>query len=706
MSKSKIAVAIAAAMSSMLVTELSLAAAEKLEETIVTGQLGRFGATKSATPILETARSIVIETEAMFREKGALTIDDALNYSAGVAGDVYGFSTRGDFPKVRGFNAAEYRDGQQVLFGTYNNTRSDIYMLEQVEVLKGPASVLYGKGTPGGIVNAISKVAGPNKENEIVVDAGSNDRLQFAADLNAQINDNLFLRAVGVYRDSDTQIDHVQDDAVTFMPSITYQNDTSSLTAMIEIVNRDSDTSGQFLPLEGTACVNSDVTIKPEAISQFVCANATGEELNASTYHGHPDFNRYNSDSTLASILGNHVFNDQLSIEGVVRYKEAEVDYRQAWVDFTGGGPRTDANGNAPRTWYLSDASSEQIATDIRLRWETTTGALNHEIFVGTSYQYVTTDNDTTYLASQDIINIYNPVNGPIPAAFVSGKPAYNAPQTINEEHGVYVSNQISIDNWKINLGLRYDDVRSASKGSEGQGNYALSGSAGLLYAFDTGISPYISWAESFEPVLGTDGLTNETLKPREGEQIEVGIKYQPPGTATFITVAYFDIEETNLPNPASLITQPNSQQEGKGSSKGFELEGQTTWGDMSLEVNIALLDTESADGVEFSSIPEKQFSSWLNWRPSSGALQGFKTGAGVRYMGENTSNAVAVGAEIITDGYIVYDAMIGYELAQWDLTLNIRNLTNESYYGTCLTRGDCFPGEERSAVARAAYRF
>ncbi|MEM1264291.1 MAG: TonB-dependent receptor plug domain-containing protein, partial [Pseudomonadota bacterium] len=121
---------------------------ETIETIVVTGALSEFGASKSATPILETARSISIETQVQFRDKGALTLDDTLNYTAGVVGDTFGFSTRGDFPQVRGFDAAEFRDGQQVLFGFYNNTRSDVYMLEQVEILKGPASVLYGKGTP------------------------------------------------------------------------------------------------------------------------------------------------------------------------------------------------------------------------------------------------------------------------------------------------------------------------------------------------------------------------------------------------------------------------------------------------------------------------------------------------------------------------------------------------------------------------------
>jgi len=705
MKKAKIAVAFTVTLGGAMLAGLAVAANQaegKIEEVVVTGELSRFGATKSATPILETARSISIEIEEMFREKGALTLDDTLSYSAGVVGDTFGFSTRGDFPRIRGFDAAEYRDGQQVLFGYYNNTRSDVYMLEQVEILKGPASVLYGKGTPGGIVNAISKVAGRGKSNEIVVDYGESDRKQIAADLNFELNESLFVRLVGLFRDSGTQVDSVEDDSVVFMPSITFQNETSSVTAIMEYVDRNSGTAHQFLPLEGTGCGSSDVEISPAVI----CTNANGQKLQASDFMGHPGFDRYDSESSLFSVLGNHLITDQLSIEAVVRYKEAEVDYRQAWIDFNGGLPRVDANGNAPRTWYLNDASSEQLAVDFRVRWALDTGPLNHEVFAGVSYQDVTTDADRTYLRSQDVINIYNPINGPIPLPFVSGKPLYDAPESLTEQHGVYLNDQIAIDRWKINIGLRYDDVRAGTRGSSAQNDYALSGSAGLLYAFDIGLSPYVSWAESFEPVLGTDGFTDQPLKPREGEQVEVGIKYQPPGTQTYITLAYFDIEESNLANPSSLVTQPNSQQEGVGTSTGYEMEAETNYGDFRWEINITLMDTESADNVAFDSVPEKQVSSWLSYRPSEGALQGFKAGLGLRYASENESNNVTANAKVVTDGYTLYDGMIGYELENWDLTLNLRNLTNEEYYGTCLVRGDCFPGEERSAVARVAFRY
>lgn len=680
------------------------AEAPGIEEVVVTGQLSRFGATKSQIPILETARSISVVDEGAFREFGALTLDDTLAYTAGVIGDSFGFSTRGDFAKVRGFDAAEYRDGQQVLFGYYNNTRSDVWFLEQVEVLKGPASVLYGKGTPGGIVNAISKLAGPGKANEVVLDTGSHSRRQAAVDLNLALSDTLFFRTVALYRKSDTQVDHVNDDAVGFMPSVTFSNDTTTVSAMLEYMDRESDTAHQFLPINATGCLDSsDIAIEPATF----CASRNRRELDASAYMGHPDFNRYDSESMLGSILATHQFTETLSVEGVVRYKDASVDYRQAWVNFNGSGvPRIATNGDALRTFYLADSSTRQWAADMRVRWNVDTGFLSHEIIGGIAYQNVSTDSDTTYQWGADSFNVYTRINGPVPDDFLSAEPATNSPANQSEDQGMYVNDQIAIGRWKVNLGLRYDDTKAGSSGSDKQTDYALSGSAGVLYAFANGLSPYISYAESFEPVLGTDVLTGQPLKPREGEQLEAGIKYQPPGTNAFVTLALFDIKETNLPNPLALTGVARSQQQGESRSRGGELEGYLQWGAFSAELNVTLLNSNTPDDRPFNSIPEKQASAWFSYRPQGGAADGFKSGVGVRYVGKNYSDDLAADVRVKTDGYTVFDAMLGYEVSQWDLTLNLRNLTDRDYYSTCLARGDCFPGESRSVVARLAYQF
>ena len=115
--------------------------AQGLEEVVVIAAPSTFGATKSEIPIIETPRSVSIISAEDFLDRGALSLSNTLNYTAGVTGNAFGFATRGDFTSIRGLDAPEYQDNLQVLFGFYNNARADIFTLEQVEVLKGPASV-------------------------------------------------------------------------------------------------------------------------------------------------------------------------------------------------------------------------------------------------------------------------------------------------------------------------------------------------------------------------------------------------------------------------------------------------------------------------------------------------------------------------------------------------------------------------------------
>ncbi|MEM9594276.1 MAG: TonB-dependent siderophore receptor [Acidobacteriota bacterium] len=686
-------------------TEEPVRPLEQIEDEVdVIGDLPRPEPSVAVTPILTTTRSVSVETSAAFLERGALTLGDVLEYTAGVDANTFGPATRVDSASIRGVAAAEYRDGQQIRFGFYNNTRTDIYMLEQVEILKGPASVRYGKGSPGGVLNMVSKVAGAGTQNELVLDVGTQSRGQFAGDFNHQLSDNLYFRAVGVYRDADHFVDEVTDDAAIFMPSLTYDNGRSRVTLLYEYQDRESDTSSQFLPLTGTACVDGSVTVDPIAI----CGNADGRRIENETYHGEPGFNLFDTQSNNLTLFGNHQFNENASVSAVVRRQEGDADYWAAWIDFRGTGvPRIDANGQSTRTIYRSDASSEQTAADLRGRFTFETGAFEHDLVIGAAYQEVTTDNALIFLPFQDTIDPFNPTFDGIPDLFFDPSNLTPPNPATTEDQGLYISDLISVGQWQFNVGLRYDEVETRAAAT--QTDDATSLSVGARYDFDNGVSPYASYAESFEPVIGTDGFTGNPLKPREGEQVEVGIKYQKPGGDTYLSIAYFDAEESNLPNPAALIGQPNSQQEGIATTSGFEIELYTKVGPFGIEGNLSVIDTEDANGIPFPSIAEEQLSTWVSYRPEARNLDNLTFGLGARYLGERESNGISPffgPVRISTDATTLFDALVAYDTPAWRFTLNARNLADEEYYGTCLARGDCFPGAGRSVVGRVAYKF
>ncbi|MFK7828684.1 MAG: TonB-dependent siderophore receptor [Congregibacter sp.] len=687
-----------------------------IEEVIVTGALSTFGATKSNIPILEIARSIAVIPSDEFLERGALTLDDTLNYTAGVVGDTFGFSTRGDFPRVRGLDVPEFLDNVQVLFGFYNNTRSDIYTLEQVEVLKGPASVLYGQGSPGGILNTVSKRAGRDSmEREVMLDSGNHNRVQVAVDVGFSLSaeGNWSGRFVGVYRDSKTQVDVVDDDVLVLAPSITYENADTTLSALVNYTDRQGDTAHQFLPLAVSGCANSDVSISEANI----CLGTTGVEVPASRYVGEAEFNRYDTDSLSVTLFAEHTLTEVMSLEATARYRDSKADYRQTWASFLGAGnPRTLPDGTAiGRSWYDAPASSEQYAMDARARFQFDTGGIRHEMQMGVNYQDVRTLTEAAFLyALPTTFNVLNPIYGEdtIPTAETLDA-ARGRSQSATQATGFYLNNQMSIGDFVVTAGVRFDDVETDT-GDVVQQDDATTFSVGVLYKTRIGLNPYVSYAESFQPVIGTDQIANATFNPQEGEQWELGLKFQPEGTRTYVTAAFFEIEQSNLPNPADLPFFA-SQQEGIAGIRGFEIEGQAVIGDFYVDANFSVLDTEDPDGVRFPSVPEKQGSVWATWRPSQGGLRGLSLGAGVRYAGENESNGTAflsangfapTPVQIETDGYALFDALVAYDLRRTSFTLNLRNVLQEEYYGTCLARGDCFPGEERTIVARVTHRF
>ena len=253
--------------SNVLAQESVDSAQSDIEKVEIVSKRSPFGATKTNTPIVDLARTISIETETELIQKGALNLSQTATYMAGVNGEPNGFATRGDSISSRGLRIPRYRDSIQELFGSYNSTRAEVYTMEQVELLKGPASVLYGQGSPGGIINYVSKTPKIDKGNEIVASYGTFDRKQLGVDINTALSDDdkWLARFVGVYRDSDTQVDYVNDDTQVFMPSVSFlPSDDTTLTLIGLFQDSDSDTGAQFIPVEGTLLPLPDGTFLPD----------------------------------------------------------------------------------------------------------------------------------------------------------------------------------------------------------------------------------------------------------------------------------------------------------------------------------------------------------------------------------------------------------------------------------------------------------
>ena len=689
------------------VAGVAMAESTRLEEVNIYGKLSRYSALKSETPIMETARHISIISKQKMIDGGALALDYSYTYTAGVIGETYGYATRGDWVKVRGLNVPQYQDSLQSLFGNYNNTRPNIYTLEQVEILKGPASVLYGQGSPGGLINVVSKRPQAESAHELVADYGNFNYTQLALDSTGTIfsSGDWLYRFVGVYEDSDTQVDHVGEDNIVVAPSLTWRpSDSTEATLMLNYTSTKSDTAAQFLPVVGT-----------------LERAPNGKRIDSSSYFGDTNFNKYDASTVAVTLLASHRFNDIWSMELTSRYTDAKADYKQAWPSFIGGDRyvyNADGSlykdGTVPRTFYRSDATSKQAAVDARLRADFDTGPLTHNVLMGTQYQDVTTGDagynayalgyafelgaPTTPLGDEYWINLFDPVYGSFPPSELLNALYEKHPDTTVDDLGVNVSDFMSYGNWHMTLGARWDQTKTDA-GSSSQEDDEISTSAGLLYQFANGFAPYVNYAESFEPVIGDNG-NGQPLKPQKGEQAEIVIKYQPDSFPAMVTLAWFDLKQSNLPDPQSRPGE-FEQQSGDTKIKGLEFEGVAQLGAFRVELNLSKLDTRTQDGYRLASVPEKQASSWVSWRPE-GSLQGLKAGVGVRYVGASWGGT----DQIKTPSYTLGDMMLGWEQEHWDIALNVRNVTDKDYYATCLARGDCFVGDRRTVVGRVSYRF
>lgn len=435
-------------------------------------------------PITETPRSISVITDQQMEDRGVTTVEEALLYTPGVYAGAYGVDTRGDWAKVRGVTPQEYRDGLKSMFGFYNNTRPHPYTLERVEVVKGPASFLYGQSSIGGILNVETKRPRSGRFRDIQLQYGTDDWKQAAFDLNDAIDaEGKFLyRLVGVYRDANTMVDHVENDAVVFTPSFTWRpTGATAFTLIANYQNNDSGPSTQFLPLEGTLL--------------------PGRDIPPNTFIGEPGWDTYDTDQIGLTGLFEHRINDIWSVGAKARYTDRKADYRAHWVAYNPV-PTVNPDDTVTRTIYESDHTADIFVSDLHLKSEFASGLVEHRAVMGVDYQHATTDNDVYYgFAAGGDINIYNPVYGNLSPLV----PPTDNPETTTTQLGIYLGDHMTFnERWILSLGVRGDRAESKTQGTgTARTDDSIVGDVGLMYRFGNGFSPYVSYTESFEPIAG-----------------------------------------------------------------------------------------------------------------------------------------------------------------------------------------------------------
>ncbi|HGY9627985.1 TPA: TonB-dependent siderophore receptor [Pseudomonas putida] len=663
-------------------------------------------ATKTSMPILETTQSVSVVTRQQMDDQGSQTVAQAMRYTPGVLTNPYGATHRYDYVAMRGFNDGSvdniYVDGLKSMGdnGTYSTMQVDPYFLERIDILKGPSSVLYGRSSPGGLVALTTKKPLFDAYHQIQGTVGTQGQRGMGFDFSGPLDDDkrIAYRLTGLADASDTQFDHNKEERYAIAPavSIDFSEDTSlSLQAYLQ-----HDPNGGYHggnPADGM--------LHPR----------NGLRLSDHFFEGEPGIDNYERTQQSFSYQFEHRFNDVFTARQNFRYQDSDVSmdqvYSAGWADAT--------SNILNRAYTGGDERLHSFIIDNMLQAEFFTGAAKHTVLLGADYQRRKADVAWRY-GTVDPLDASNPQygNGNLQ---ILGENNYLRRL---QQTGVYLQDLVELDQWRFSLGLRQDWVKVSEENRDtdtkvNDDRSKFTTRAGVLYLFENGIAPYVSYSESFNPNTVSD-QDGRPLAPTEGTQWEAGIKYQPPGTDNLFTASVFRIEQENLASK-----QPDEEfyrAVGEVRSQGLELEahvqvtdnlkliGGYTYTDVEYTKAMPSLVTPGVDnkGNAPTQAPEQMYSLWADYNFNQGSLDGLRLGGGVRYVGYSWVDAEN---SMKVPSYTLFDASIGYDLGKvglkgMDVRLNANNLTNESYVASCASLNYCYMGEERNVSATVSYQF
>jgi iron complex outermembrane receptor protein len=658
--------------------------------------------TKTDTPINEIPQTINVVTAQQIEMTRATDINQALRYVPGFS--TYSSDNRSDwYAALRGFTPTLFVDGLSVP-NTLNlaSWRVDPYMIDSLSVLRGPTSVLYGQGDPGAIVDVQSKLANGERIREIEVQVGNYARKQLAFDIGDKIDQDgtLSYRVVGVARDGNVQVGPKSDQRVALSPSIKWQpSAATSLTLYATYLQDWTDTASNFLPVSGTVWPNPNGVISNDL------------------YVGDPNFDKYGKRQASVGYQFEHQFNDIWTVRQSARFMHLSTD---DWSVYGGGLDDADPTmASLTRYAGIFQYNYNRFDIDNQAQAKFRTGELDHTVLVGFEYNRQTTT-DSEQLALAPDLNLFNPVYTPVTAAIFSTDNAY--PRTdiksSMDAFGVYLQDQIKWRRWVFTAGGRQDwSITSQNdlmdNTQQTQSDHAFSGRVGVTFLGDYGLSPYISYSTSFNPLLGVNLASGEIAAPTRGRQIEAGLRWQPPGKNLMLNAAIYQINQTNVatPNPADP-TFSTYVQTGEVRSRGVELSavGKLTH-NLSIIAAYVYQDVKNIQANDDSlnkwpvdiPRPRQMASLWADWTWHTGVLAGLGFGAGVRYQ---SSAAGASDNSISVPSYTLYDAAVHYDMRNWRFAVNATNIFNRSYVGGCQSASVCIYGNPRTVIASARYNW
>lgn len=736
----------------------SAAETEGSEAIVVSGlrEAGVASGTKTDTPLIETPQTItVIDTEELER-RNAISLNQAVGYVAGISANQRGGTvTRYDQMFLRGFSPGLFLDGMRLIGGPYSTPQIDFNRIDQIDIMKGPASVLYGNGTPGGLINLTSKAPETEAFGRIEAQYGTYDSRRVVGDINQPLDaDGKWrVRLVGGWQKTDGFTKRTFSERYHVSPSIAFvPDDKTSITVIAAYQHAPSGGGYSGVPAYGS--------VLPSPAGPLTYNINTGD----------PAYERYDHKQKAVTVLFRREFNDVLSFRTNFRFQNNKLSYRQIYV----GGYATTGTGLNINTDYTTivrggggaDEDFDTITLDNSLNAKFSTGGIEHDVLVGVDWLRINGENLQQFNtgAAQGIPNLkpYAPVYGVgIPTFDLRAlNAAYVNQYQTRDQTGIYVQDQIALGRLHLIASGRWDWYEQRTTNLKPGGVMTpLSQSAftmrlGALYEFEFGLSPYVSYSESFEPQAGADYLGNPFV-PTTGKMIEAGMKYQLPGAKALFTLSAYELKRQNVPvgDPqAGTNGRPaNSQiQIGETRVRGVELEGRGevtpgfdvvfagTWMDAVITQGapataaraptLTALGTTgipTTTGTPVLGVPKWMASTFLSYdfaRAGAGesSLGGLQIGGGVRYVGGSWGStsykvvdSVTTFEMFKTKAFTLFDAMIGYDLghaspalAGLSLAVNAQNLFDKKHVSSCFFTNSCYFGPSRTVVGSLRYKW
>lgn len=637
-------------------------------------------ATRTNTPAKLVPQAIDSVKASELTAFGQPTLSEALTGIPGVnaSGD-----TRFDSVNIRGFSASNdfYLDG----FRDDMQYTRDLGNIERVEVLKGPAAVLYGRGSTGGIINRVSKKPQKGQESSVTALVGSFDTRRVAADLNAEAGERVQLRLNLAQEDKDSFRNDVTSKRTLLAPSANWEI-SDKLNWLVQYERNAHDRT----PDRGIPGVNGRPADVPR---EFVYSDTRR------------DFIDDVAQSTRSRLSWD--LNDQWQLRQQLGYSTLDSQFDNTYVTSVKGDQVT-------RARWQQDLKANSLISNTEAEGQLQTGPVEHRLLIGFEQNWQERTPKLYQNASPiPAGNLYDP--GSLPTYDGAMKLSSDANHKVRG-YGLYLQDQLSLGDWHLVGGLRRDDFTVTSRRNDLNKEETLSVTSlsprlGLVWNPLEDHAFYTSYSKTFTPVGGeligiTPGDKNNSLDPQNTRLYEGGVKSDWLDGRLATTLSLYRLEMYNKrskdPLDPTKVTLTGLQR-----TDGIELSARAQLTDeLYLRGGIAIQDAE-----QVKADADLQGKRPMNVSRQNGQLfAGYESGQ-QGWFGETGVTAVgdrfADNANTTTlPGYARFDARAGYRWQQWEAQLSAENLTDHDYFVSATSASQILPGTPRQLNLSAAYRF